>query len=167
MFSKFSTAYRPNKGNKRRHQRSTGAAATGHARATVVSPTAHARSAEPDSLARVLEMLMGMDLRMQRMEASQARMVEDERMRGAHEIGLFRSELGADFAGRLHGGTIELDNLHDRHPQQQGRCAPARLDGLRMQARQQPQQRADTMPQPPAPLPPYQPPPAPQAMPAA
>ena len=41
--------------------------ATGHERAatapaTVVSPTAHARSAEPDALARLLEMLTGMDL---------------------------------------------------------------------------------------------------------
>ena len=41
--------------------------ATGHERAaaapaTAVSPTAHARSAEPDALARLLEMLTGMDL---------------------------------------------------------------------------------------------------------
>ena len=87
--------------------------ATGHekavaAPATFVSPTAHARSADPDSLAKIFEMLTGMDLQMQKMEASQARMDEDERMRGAHESELFRSELGADFAGRLHGGRYSL-----------------------------------------------------------
>ncbi|RMX68145.1 hypothetical protein DD238_008565 [Peronospora effusa] len=59
-------------------------------------------------------MLTGMALRMQKMEASQARMDEDERMRGAHESDLFRSELGADFAGRFHGGAMELEDLHDR-----------------------------------------------------
>ena len=102
---------------------------------------------------------------MQKMEASQARMDEDERMRGAHESKLFRSELGADFAGRLHGGAME--DSHDRQPQLQPRRAPVRLDDLRMRSGQQLQQRADPLPQPPAPLPPYQPPPAPLAMPAA
>uniref|UniRef100_A0AAV1V017 Uncharacterized protein n=1 Tax=Peronospora matthiolae TaxID=2874970 RepID=A0AAV1V017_9STRA len=73
--------------------------ATGHERAaaapaTVVFPIAYARSAEPDALARVLEMLTGMDLRMQKMEAFQARMDEDERMRGSQKIGLYRPELG-------------------------------------------------------------------------
>ncbi|RMX68213.1 hypothetical protein DD238_006537 [Peronospora effusa] len=102
-------------------------------------------------------MLTGMDLRMQKIEASQARMDEDERMRGAHESELFQSELGADFAGRLHGGAMELEDLHDRQSQQQLRRAPARLEDLRMRAREQLQQRADPLPQPPAPLPPYQP----------
>ena len=104
---------------------------------------------------------------MQKMEASQARMDEDERMRGAHESELFRSELGADFAGRLHGGAMELEELHDRQPQQQPQRASARLDDLRMLAGQKLQQRADPLPQPPAPLPPYQPPPEPLATPAA
>ena len=58
------------------HKRAAAAPATG------VSPTAHARSTEPDALARVLEMLTGMDLQIQKMEASQARIDEDERMRG-------------------------------------------------------------------------------------
>ena len=113
--------------------------------ATVVSPTAHARSAEPDALARVLGMLSRMDLEMQKMKASQARMDEDESMRGAHESDLFRSELGADFAGRLHGGAMELENLHDRQPQQQLQRAPARLEGLRMRAGEQLQQRIDPL----------------------
>ena len=69
--------------------------AIGHERAvaapaTVVSPTAYARSVEPDSLARILEMLTDINLRMQMMEASQARMDEDELMRGAYESELFR-----------------------------------------------------------------------------
>ena len=96
----------------------TGRARAAAAPATVVSPTAHARSAEPDALARVLEMLTGMEFRMKKMEAFQARMDEDERMRGAHESDLFRSELGADFPGRLHGGAMELEDLHSRQPHQ-------------------------------------------------
>ena len=146
--------------------------ATGHesaasAPATVVSFTAHARSAEPDALARFLEMFTGMDLRMQKIEASQARMDEDERMRGAHESEMFRSELAADFAGRLHGGAMELKDLHDQRPQQQLRRAPARLKDIRVRAGEQLRQRADPLPQPPAPLSPYQPSSVPQAMPAA
>ena len=134
--------------------------AIGHERAvaapaTVVSPTAYARSVEPDSLARILEMLTDINLRMQMMEASQARMEEAERMRGAHEREPFRSELGADFAGRLHGRVMELKGLHHRQPQQQPRRAPARLDDLRMRVGQQLKKRADPLLQPPAPLPPY------------
>uniref|UniRef100_A0AAV1T8V5 Uncharacterized protein n=1 Tax=Peronospora matthiolae TaxID=2874970 RepID=A0AAV1T8V5_9STRA len=120
--------------------------ATGHERAadapaTVVSPIDHARSAEPDGLARVLEMLSGMDLQMQKMEPSQARMDEDERMRGAHEKELFRSELGADFAG---DSTAEQWSLRT--------CTIGSLSNNCG---------------PPASLPPYQPPPVPQAMPVA
>ena len=110
--------------NAARAPPATGRERAAAAPATVVSPTAHARSAEPDALARVLEMLTGMEFRMKKMEAFQARMDEDERMRGAHESDLFRSELGADFAGRLHGGAMELEDLHDRQPQQQLRRAP-------------------------------------------
>uniref|UniRef100_A0AAV1V999 Uncharacterized protein n=1 Tax=Peronospora matthiolae TaxID=2874970 RepID=A0AAV1V999_9STRA len=98
---------------------------------------------------------------MQKLEASQARMDEDERTRGAHESELFRSELGEDFAGRFHGGAMELEDLHDRQPQQQLRRAPARLEDLRMRAGEQLQQRAYPLPQPPASLPPYQLPPMP------
>uniref|UniRef100_A0AAV1ULS3 Uncharacterized protein n=1 Tax=Peronospora matthiolae TaxID=2874970 RepID=A0AAV1ULS3_9STRA len=144
--------------------------ATGHERAahaTVVSPITLAWSAEPDALTRVLENVTGIDLRMQKMKASQARMDEDERMRGAHEIEVFRSELGVDFAGRLHGGAMELMDLHDWQPQQQLRRAPARLEDLRMRAGEQLQQRANPLPHPPASFPPYQPPPVPQAMPEA
>ena len=89
---------------------------TGHERASpepaaVVIPPAHARSVESKALAMVLEVLSGMDARMQKMEASQARIDEDERMRGADENGLFASRLGAEFAGRQHREDLELSDL--------------------------------------------------------
>ena len=126
--------------------------ATGHERAVVapaaaVSPTAHARSAETDALAKVLEMLMGMDMRLQKMEASQARMDEHESMSGAAEREISSSMLVVDFAGRLHGGALELADLNE----QPARRAPPRLDGPRTRARPAPQQRADPLPKPPAP----------------
>ena len=121
--------------------------ATGHERAVVapaaaVSPTAHARSAETDALAKVLEMLMGMDMRLQEMEESQARMEEDERMRVAAEREMFSSMLSADFEGRLHGGALELADLYE----QPARRAPHRLDGPQTRARPAPRQRDDQLP---------------------
>uniref|UniRef100_A0AAV1V3E3 Uncharacterized protein n=2 Tax=Peronospora matthiolae TaxID=2874970 RepID=A0AAV1V3E3_9STRA len=56
-----------------------------------------------------------MDLWMHRMEASQARMDEDERMRGTQESELYRSNNGAELAGKLHYSSLELMALHDRH----------------------------------------------------
>ena len=52
--------------------------APGHERAVaalaaVVFPTANARSAETEALAKVLEMFPGINMRLQKMEASQAR----------------------------------------------------------------------------------------------
>ena len=93
---------------------------TGHERASrepdaVVIPPAHARSADSEALTKVLEMLSRMNARMPKMEASQARIDEEERMRGADESGLFASMLGADFAGRLHRGALELSDLRERH----------------------------------------------------
>ncbi|RQM09687.1 hypothetical protein DD237_008016 [Peronospora effusa] len=82
--------------------------------AAVVSPSAHARDADFEALAKVLEMLSGMELRMRKMEASQARFDEDEQMRGAEDSGLFSSMLGADFAG-THRGALELSDLRKRH----------------------------------------------------
>ena len=121
--------------------------ATGHkmaavASAAVVSPTAHARSAETDALTKVFEILTGMDMRLQEMEESQARMEEDERMRVAAEREMFSSMLGADFEGGLHGGALELADLYE----QPARRAPHRLDGPQTRARPAPRQRDDQLP---------------------
>ena len=121
--------------------------ATGHkiaavASAAVVSTTAHARSAETDALTKVFEILTGMDMRLQEMEESQARMEEDERMRVAAEREMFSSMLGADFEGRLHGGALELADLYE----QPARRAPHRLDGPQTRARPAPRQRDDQLP---------------------
>ena len=110
-------------------------------------------------------MLSGMDARMQKMEASQARINEDERMRGADKSGLFASIVGADFAGRLHRGALELSDLRERHGSAQARRVGGRFDDLKMGVRHPAQQRAEPLPQPPPHLPPYQPQPMPQAPP--
>uniref|UniRef100_A0AAV1VNE6 Uncharacterized protein n=1 Tax=Peronospora matthiolae TaxID=2874970 RepID=A0AAV1VNE6_9STRA len=91
--------------HKRRRQLVTkglvGACCGGH-------PPIHAKSADSEVLAKVLEMLSGMDARMRKMEALHARIKEDERMRGADESRLFTSTLEADFAGRLHRGAWRI-----------------------------------------------------------
>ena len=94
-------------------------------------------------------MLSGMDARMQKMEASQARINEDERMRGADKSGLFASIVGADFAGRLHRGALELSDLRERHGSAQARRVGGRFDDLKMGVRHPAQQRAEPLPQPP------------------
>ena len=76
----------------------------GHGKSAVapdafVTPTAHVSSAEADALAKVLEMLTGKDMCLQKTEDSQARKDEDERMRGAGEIEMYSLMRGADFAG--------------------------------------------------------------------
>ena len=73
----------------------------------VVPPHAHERNAENDALEKVLKMLNSMDERMKKTELSQARIDEDERMRGAVESGIFSSKLGADFAGKLHRDALD------------------------------------------------------------
>ena len=128
--------------------------ATGHERtssepAAVVIPPAHARSAESEALAKALEMLSGMDARMQKMEASQARIVEDERMRSADDSGRFISMLGADFAGRLHGGALKLSDLREIQGSKQKQAAMGRIDGLRIGPRRPTQHRVEPLPQPP------------------
>ena len=77
----------------------------------VVLPHAHERSADADSLERFLTRLIDMNERMKKMELSQARLAEDERMQGAVDSGMFGSMLGADFAGRLHRDALECSEL--------------------------------------------------------
>uniref|UniRef100_A0AAV1UW01 Uncharacterized protein n=1 Tax=Peronospora matthiolae TaxID=2874970 RepID=A0AAV1UW01_9STRA len=124
-------------------------------------------SAKPDSLMTFLEMITGMDLRMQKKEASQVRLNEDERMRVHHDSGLFKSEIEEDFAGGPYDGVMKLEDLHDRQPQHPERRVPARLNDLRMRTIQQPMQRINSSLFLPAFLPPHQPTPTPQVMPVA
>ncbi|CAI5725776.1 unnamed protein product [Peronospora destructor] len=127
----------------------------------VIPPHAHARSAETDAMQKVLEMLSKMDDRMKKMELSQERIDEDERMRGAVDSGMFSSMLGADFAGKLHRDALDFSDVRSH---QVPRPATDRLDGSR--PRQQ-QRTPHQLSQPPSPLPPYQPMPQHQASPAA
>uniref|UniRef100_A0AAV1TRR8 Uncharacterized protein n=1 Tax=Peronospora matthiolae TaxID=2874970 RepID=A0AAV1TRR8_9STRA len=110
-------------------------------------------------------MLSGMDARMQKMKFSQARIDEDERMRGADESGLFASLRSADFAGRLHRGALERLEPRERHVSAQARHVGSRLGYLRMGALHPAQQRTKPLPQAPPQLPPYQPQLTPQAPP--
>uniref|UniRef100_A0AAV1UEI5 Uncharacterized protein n=1 Tax=Peronospora matthiolae TaxID=2874970 RepID=A0AAV1UEI5_9STRA len=70
-------------------------------------------------------------------------------MRGADESGLFASMRGADFAGRLHRGALELSDLRERHGSAQAQRVGGRLDDWRTEARHPLQQRAEPLPQPP------------------
>ena len=79
--------------------------------AVVVPPHAHEKSADTDAPERVPTMLSGMGERMKKIKLSQARLAEDERMRGPADSGMFGSMLGADFAGRLHRDALECSEL--------------------------------------------------------
>ncbi|RMX69903.1 hypothetical protein DD238_001806 [Peronospora effusa] len=57
----------------------------------VVDPPTHGRGEDVNE--RILKMLMGLEGRMERMESSQMQIDENERLRGAIEIGLFTSLL--------------------------------------------------------------------------
>ena len=105
----------------------------GHERASP-EPAAIVRApcVDSEAMGKVLEMLSGIDARMQKMEASQARIDEDERMCGTDESGLFASILGGDFAGSLHRGALELFDLRERHGSAQARRVGGRLDDLKM-----------------------------------
>ena len=69
-------------------------------------------------------MLSGMNERMKKMELSQSRLAEDERMQGAVDSDMFGSMIGADFAGRLHRDALECSKLPShqapRHAMDQG-----------------------------------------------
>ena len=109
-------------------------------------------------------MLGGMDERMKKMELSQARIDQYERMRGAVESGMFSSLLGADFAGKLHREALDWS---DSRSHQLHRPAMDYPDNTRPRQQQRAPQRAQQLPQPPAPLPPYQLMPQQQAPPAS
>ena len=53
----------------------------------------------------------GMDDHMKKTMLSQARIDQDERMRGAVDIGMFSSMLGADFAGKLHRDALDWSDM--------------------------------------------------------
>ena len=78
--------------------------------------------------------------RMKKMELSQARIDEDERMRGAVESGMFSSMLGACFAGKqLHRDALDWSALRvDQAP----RPAIDRLNSLRPRPQQREPQRS-------------------------
>ncbi|KAL0582653.1 hypothetical protein ABG067_007391, partial [Albugo candida] len=84
---------------------------TGHERtvtppAEVVDPPTHERGADVNE--RILKILMGLEGRMERMEASQLQMDENERLRGEIESGLFSSLLGRNMGN---AGPMHLDAL--------------------------------------------------------
>ena len=56
-------------------------------------------------------MLSGMDDCMMKMELSQARIDDEERMRGAVDSGMFTSMIGTDFSGKLHRDALEWLDL--------------------------------------------------------
>uniref|UniRef100_A0AAV1VBX8 Integrase catalytic domain-containing protein n=1 Tax=Peronospora matthiolae TaxID=2874970 RepID=A0AAV1VBX8_9STRA len=74
----------------------TTAKRTAPAPAEDVATAARERSSE-DVNKRILNALLGLEERVMRMEASQIKTEEDERMRGAIESGMFSSALGRDF----------------------------------------------------------------------
>uniref|UniRef100_A0AAV1VHV0 Uncharacterized protein n=1 Tax=Peronospora matthiolae TaxID=2874970 RepID=A0AAV1VHV0_9STRA len=118
--------------------------------AVVVPPHAHERSADTNALERVLTMLGGVEERMKKMELSQARISEDERMRGAVDSGMFGSMLGADFAGKLNRDALDWSDLRSH---QAPRPTMDRLDGFGLSAHQDVPQRALPPPRPPVPSP--------------
>lgn len=92
---------------------------TGHERtvtppAEVVDTPTHERGAEVNE--RVLKMLMGLEGRMERMEASQLQMDKKERLRAAIEGGLFSSLLGPNMGN---AGPMHLDALGNSPPRRQ------------------------------------------------
>ena len=127
-----------------------------------VSLTAHAKSEETDELTKILEVNTSMVMHLEKLEASQARMEEYERLRGAVKSQMFSSMLGVDFAERFHGGARKLADLHD----QPARRAPPRDDGPRTRESLAPRQQPDLLPEPPASIPPYHPLSPPQVIPA-
>uniref|UniRef100_A0AAV1UHK3 Uncharacterized protein n=1 Tax=Peronospora matthiolae TaxID=2874970 RepID=A0AAV1UHK3_9STRA len=82
--------------------------------AEVVDPPTHERGADVNE--RILKMLMGLEGRMERMEASQMHMDENERLRGAIESGLFSSLLGRNMGN---AGPMHLDALGNSPPRRQ------------------------------------------------
>ncbi|CAH0483067.1 unnamed protein product [Peronospora belbahrii] len=78
--------------------------------------------AAPAKEDKILAMLNALSSRMERMEASQIKLDEDKRMRGAIEIGLFASSLGVN----LGAATMRIDAL-----EQPERKPPARAPLVR------------------------------------
>ncbi|CAI5707058.1 unnamed protein product [Peronospora farinosa] len=85
----------------------------------VVDPPNHEKGADVNE--RILKMLMGFEVRMERMEASQMQINENERLRGAIESGLSTSLLDLNMGS---AGPLHLDALGNS-PQRRQVASPA------------------------------------------
>ena len=91
-------------------------------KAVVIDAPVHERSSATDEI--ILAALAALSNRMEKMETSQMRIDEDERMRGAIESGMFASALGANMGVR----TMTIDALRNS-PERKPASCEARAPG--------------------------------------
>ena len=101
---------------------------------------------------KILEMMVWMNERMKKMELSQTKIDQDERIYGAVDNEIFSLMLGAELAGKLHRDALDLPDLWSH---QVPHSAMDHIDGFRPNQQKRVPQRAQQLPQPPATLPPF------------